>query len=390
MSFEIVEHNARSAPAILRVEIREIDVSVVNALRRVILSRVPNLGFAFDAAYHGPDPSIRIHQNDTPLHNEYMQHRISLVPIHASLSEIENWDPEKYRFVIDKTNSRGEMLLNVTSRDIQVLDGATGEALEDVRKRFFPPNPITKDHIMLTKLHASKTARFHVEMRAVVDVAAKNASFGLVSTCGFANVVDEAAAEKERAKIRDAADTEAQAARAVRAFDTLDVQRKFHTNRYREPNRFLFHIVSECAVSAPEVLSAAIRILSEMIDALVGAAADDDELLDVREEAPGFFCLCTTAGHTEGNVVQSILFNRVVRETAPDLPEELAQHKLKYVGYNVPHPLESRLLIKFSGRDIDDVGTARRVIASGVRYVAAFVRSKVEAEWIKTYATYKK
>ena len=80
----------------------------------------------------------------------------------------------------------------------------------------------------------------------------------------------------------------------------------------------------------------------------------------------------------------------MVRETHSSLPQELLDHKLKYIGYNVPHPLETRMIVKFTGRDIDDVGVARRVIAAGVRHVATVVRRDVEAEWIKTYAMYKK
>ena len=391
MSFEIVEYDARNAPDVARVRIRDFDVSVVNALRRVILSKLPNVGFAFDSAYHGPDPPIRIHVNDTPLNNEIMQHRISLVPVRASLQEIRDWDPERYRFVIDKTNTRAETLLPVTSADIQVLDATTGEALESMRKRLFPPNPITKDHIMLTKLHVNKTARFHAEMRALVGDGKRNASFGMVSTCAYANVVDEALAARERDKIRAAAENDAQADRAVRKFDTLDVQRKFETNRYREPNHFLFHLVSECAVSALDIFGTAIDVLATQVERLVSQEEEEEHLLDVREEAPGLFALHTSgADHTEGNLVQAILFNHVVRETHPSIPQELRDHKLKYVGYNVPHPLETRMVVKFSGRDIDDVGVARRVIVAGVRHVATVVRRDVEAEWIKTYAMYKK
>lgn len=386
MSFEIVESDARRA----RVRITDVDVSVVNALRRIILSRIPNVGFAFDHTYHGSDPAVRIHTNDSPLHNEYMQHRISFVPICASLEEIETWDPERYRFRIDKTNTRAETALRVTSGDIQVLSAETGEPLEALRKRWFPPNPITKDHIVLTKLHAHKTARFHAEMRATVDVAARNASFGVVSTVAFENVIDEAEAERHRRKLRDAAEDAASGERAVRRFDTLDVQRKFHTNRYREPNRFLFRIESECAIEALDVFRLALRILPSRLEAMLGGE-EDEALLDVREEGAGLFALhVPDATHTEGNVVQAILFNHVVREPREGVPEELLRHRLRYIGYNVPHPLETRMVIKFSGKDVEDVGVARRVIAVGVRYVAEFVRRDLGGSWIKTCANYKK
>ena len=67
----------------LDFEIRDVDVSIVNALRRVILAEYPTVAIAFDP-YDSSQNDINIKINTTALHNEFTGHRISLVPVHMN------------------------------------------------------------------------------------------------------------------------------------------------------------------------------------------------------------------------------------------------------------------------------------------------------------------
>ena len=59
-----------------------LDVSMVNGIRRTILNDIPTVSI--------PQDNIMIETNDTSLHNEFMKHRISLLPL--------NLNPETYRY----------------------------------------------------------------------------------------------------------------------------------------------------------------------------------------------------------------------------------------------------------------------------------------------------
>ena len=55
------------------------DLSIVNGIRRVILTEIEVVGF-----YGEDEPSVEIHKNTGPLHNEFMKHRIGLIPINVN------------------------------------------------------------------------------------------------------------------------------------------------------------------------------------------------------------------------------------------------------------------------------------------------------------------
>ena len=50
--------------------------SIINSLRRVLLSSIPTIAFKTDMQ----NTDIKILKNTTPLHNEYLLHRISMIP----------------------------------------------------------------------------------------------------------------------------------------------------------------------------------------------------------------------------------------------------------------------------------------------------------------------
>lgn len=62
-------------------EIQNVHPSLVNAIRRTLLSEVPNVGFDIDSHDDIEKNSIKIRSNTSALHNEFIAHRIALVPI---------------------------------------------------------------------------------------------------------------------------------------------------------------------------------------------------------------------------------------------------------------------------------------------------------------------
>lgn len=373
----------------LEVRITNVDLSLVNGIRRVIMSDIQNVGFPFDASYHGDHPPVLIHTNNTPLHNEFIMHRISMIPVCASMEEIDTWDTDRYRFEIDRINQDATPHLPVTSAHIRVYDNEAKKYDDAIAKRLFPACPITGDHILITKLNSAKNSRFYAEMRAEVHPASTNASFGMVSTCCFGNTIDPEAAQKARRSLEmqnnELEEDEKKA--LLRKFDHLDVQRKFHVNKYKEPCSFDFVVHSECAVSASEIFTRAFTILADKIERIAG-----DDVGRYQLEADKMYSVTIeNAGHTEGNIVQSVLISHLMRDDNPnEIPAELLDVRLSYIGYTVPHPSDNVVMIKFVGKRIDSVDSAQRFVRAAARYVADHIRSHVAKDWIKTYAKYKK
>ena len=103
-----------------KLHIKNIDLSILNSVRRIILSEIPNVGIYYEA-YDGDKNTIQIKTNTGVLHNEFIAHRISLIPIWLTADEIENFEPDQYKFKIHMKCNDTNVLL-VKSKDIQVFD----------------------------------------------------------------------------------------------------------------------------------------------------------------------------------------------------------------------------------------------------------------------------
>lgn len=359
----------------MRINIEHVDLSLVNALRRTIIANIPNIGFVFDANDHSDDQSIHILQNDTPLHHEYIMHRISLIPINIeSFDEIDSWDPNRYEFEIDKMNEDGTDMVHVTTKDFVVRDMHTNTLRPDLAKQWFPSCPKTKDHILITKLYPKKKGAFHVKAKAYVHSPDFKASFGIVSTCTFKNVVDEKRAKEAREKL-DNNET------LLRVFDTMDVKRYYHINDYGEPTTFEFKLVSECALSEIDIFIRSFDVLLDLM-ATARSTFTVDTQYNTDTTTPIFHVRMLNATHTEGNLLQSILFNHVIRDQHPNVPSSMFDYGLKFAGYTITHPLENCVVLKLIGKKLDSESAVRTFTEMTFDYIESYIRT-VKEEAIK-------
>jgi len=334
-----------SNPFEISFYVTDIDLSIINSIRRVILSDIPNVGFFFDPNNFTDDKHINITINNTPLHNEFLQHRIALIPIHVSVSQLENWNDERYTFIIDKTNDTNS-LLNVYSSDIQVYDNESKSFNKNLASTFFPPDVITKDHIIITKLNQQKGSKLHLEAKAIVGTPSKSTSFGIISNISIEFVVDEKTASKQLSKYIETNKDKDSIDNLTYQFNSIERERHYHRNKYREPNQFKIALTSESKLPCTYIFSNAIKILK---DKILNFQQSNYEVINSDML---FSIIIENEGHTLGNLFQSLVFNNYIREGIDN------EYKVTYIGYNIPHPLEKILLIKVKGDKLlvlDDV-----------------------------------
>ena len=77
-------------------ELGNIQTSMANAIRRLMISDVETVGFRTEP-YKACQ--INVIHNDTPLHNQFVLHRISMIPI--SVVNPDKFDVDDYLFIID-------------------------------------------------------------------------------------------------------------------------------------------------------------------------------------------------------------------------------------------------------------------------------------------------
>lgn len=327
------------------VFMKDVDLSIVNALRRVIISEIPNVGFKFDPNNFTEPKDINIIQNNTPLHNEFIQHRISLIPINVTIDELSVWNSDDYTFEINKTNNTGS-LMNVYSSDINVID-SNNNIRNDLSKRFFPPDPISKDHILITKINPKSNSKLILRAKAIKAIPKTTTSFGMVSKCAVEFIVDDAKAGTEMEKYIQQNSFKMSRDDLKHQFMTIERERHYHRNKYREPNYFKMSLVSECNIPCVFILSQGINVLKSKIQSF----RDTEHAIINNNQL--YTIIVQNESHTLGNLFQSLCFNHFIREN-----EDESKFALKFIGYNQPHPLEESILIKLKGDNIntpDDV-----------------------------------
>lgn len=357
-----------SSPFDINIYIKNVDLSIINSLRRIIISEINNVGFHFDPNDFSSEKDIVISQNDSPLHNEFILKRISLIPIHVNVDELENWNTDDYVFEINKTNNTSS-LLNVYSSDFSVSKGNV--ARPDLAKRFFPPDPITKDHILITKLNAKDNSKFVMKAKAIKANPHTSTSFGMVSKCAVEFVVDENMANKKKQIYIQENKNKMSESDLIHQFDTIEKERYYYRNKYREPNFFKFSITSECSIPSLFIMSQAIQVLKTKMNRFKTTEHD------IINQNNLFTIIVRNESHTLGNLFQSLCFNNFIRDKSSD---DNDKYQLQFIGYNKPHPLDNMIIIKIKGDKIQSPNDVKAFINDGSEYILSLL-VELENQW---------
>lgn len=361
--------------------VEDIDVALANAIRRTALSKIPNLALFIDARGGDRQKPSPVIANTCALHNEFLAHRLSLIPVCFSEQEIEDAEgtAKRYKFILKKKNT-GTATMAVTTADIEVRE--KGKPIPKSRSDLlFPVNSITGENVLITVLKpnlddpGSCGDEVHVETDAVVGNAKRHACFGPVSLCTFSNALDDLAVEEAR-RIFVGRDRTISAEAAIKRFDALGKDRYFLKNEFGEPRAFTFAIESECRMRPEYIFLKAVRILKDDIKILIdGALPSAKETTNsgssgsenypvVSFSVPGF-------DHTVGNLVQALVFNHHIRAKNSDLG-------LKYIGYIQPHPLDDTVILKVQFAKVSDPEVARERFRTVLKSIVADILDPFE------------
>ena len=106
-------HDAKDPSGKHSFEIHDVDVSIINGIRRTILTDIPIPGMVGEE-----ESTIEVIKNNGPLHNEILSHRIGLIPINMSEDDIEEYIDNSIELELNVSNE-SNATLNVSSADIK-------------------------------------------------------------------------------------------------------------------------------------------------------------------------------------------------------------------------------------------------------------------------------
>lgn len=318
--FKNYVHDPKDPSGVYSFEIHDIDLAIVNGIRRTILTDIPIFGMCSDE----DNSTIDIIKNNGPLHNEIIIHRIGLIPISLKEDELESYEDDYIEIELNVENKANNMI-NITTKDIKGKKNEV-ELTPKELSQYFPENDITKSHILITRLRTGE--HLHFKARFVKKTSRHNASFSPVSLCNFYFMQDP-----KIAKLKD---------------NILDKERSFYTNSFGEPNMFKFEIEPINKHVGPKYLiNKSIEIIIEKINNLILNIISEDINIEMFNTISGnlntYEFTIDNEDDTLGNIIQSYIHDKYVRKKSGKGGEVCS-----YIGYICPHPLKTELLIRIT------------------------------------------
>jgi len=337
--------------------LKNINVSLANALRRTILSDIPTLVF-YTETYADNQCSIEI--NTTRLHNELLKQRLSCIPIHEKDLDIL---PGKYVVDVDVKNDTDNMMY-VTTKDFKIRNKETGVyAKAEESQRIFPSNPKTNNsYIDFVRLRPKisesipgEHLKFHAEFS--VSTAKVNSTFNVVSKCAYANTIDmirvnEMWGEYE-SKLRSEEATADEIEFQKRNFYMLDAQRQF------VPDSFDFIIQTLGVFDNKEIIKKACVVIQNKFVDLIGAIESDTIPIISSESSaePSTIDNCyditlENEDYTIGKIIEYILYEK----------RYMGDKSLSYCGFKKFHPHSSDSIIRLAFTEPGDKAVVRQYL----------------------------
>lgn len=331
-------------PNDLYLEIQNVNLSLVNGIRRAILSEYNTIGFKTEE-YLNSD--LKVLENTSSIHNEYILHRIGLVPIHYE--SVKSFDSSKYLFILKKENTTNT-IIDVTSEDFIVINTETGN--EENSKDFFPPDTDTNDFILILKLKPNpnkKGEKLHIEGSASIGSGSQNARFSPVSCIAFKNKIDETKKEAglENYLSKHLSPEESTNSKLIKSktleFELGYADRYFHTDKNDNPNIFEMQIESIGVTPSHLILYETLQLLKDkcyninnIINSIITEHIESDKIKLYKsiDTMDAIEIEIQNETHTLGNIIQSYA------------SELFDLEQLQFIGYKNPHPLKKYIIVK--------------------------------------------
>lgn len=361
-------------------ELKHIPVSMANALRRSFSSLCPTV--AFDDSYESK--SIVVNNNTSSLHNEFITHRISLIPINMTenhnlaFNTKFNSKNKKREFKFSdesvipvfslniKNNSESSDLrdkfgiINVTTNDFNIKLGE--DTILD-SQHFFKPDVFTGDPIIINKLKSNisneqEGEEMNIQCFPRIGLGKQNARHDPTGTVTYEFQVDkdeevekvfnykieQLQQERLSKKLNTLSDPEIE--KLHNSFNLLDKQRVYTRNENGDPNHFKYTVESIGFLNPDQIVIDSVYNLILCLVDLRNSIKFNMDSLPVKLESiskveinnltskvgQGVSIKIYNENHTLGNLVQYYLRNKYLANTTN--PDNL----LSIASYRMPHP----------------------------------------------------
>lgn len=343
-----VELNSNPKDDELKFTLSNVNVSIANSLRRVILSDIPIVVFRVSP---NDKNKANIIANTCGLNNEIVKHRLSCIPIH--IKDVNDFPYKNYMMEVHVENNTDTTIV-VTTKDFIIKDKTTGKALpEDKIREIFPANDFTGDFIDFVRLKPKVAEEIHSKVIHItsdfdIGTAKEDGAFNVVSTCSYGNTIDTAAQEAKlqqlKQKWKDEGKKEHEIEFEAENWKLLEGKRIF------KRDSFDFEIQTIGIYTNAELLVLSCKILLSKLENLTNIIERDEIEIKLSENTlkNSYDIVLDGEDYTIGKVIEYFLLTKFY-ET----------NMMTFCGFKMMHPHDSYGIIRVAYKEPVEVSTVK-------------------------------
>lgn len=322
---------------ILTFTIDKLNVSYINAIRRIMLANIPIIVLK---TFPYNENKVNITVNKTRLNNELIKQRLSCIPIF--IDDIENFSYEDYELELHKKNETNEIIY-ATTEDFKIKNIKLNKYLNNTEvKKIFPPDLFTNDYIDIVRLRPklSENSNFEeikLNAKLTIGTAEEDGAFNVVSTATYGNTIDPSEINKQW-DIKEKELKKTLSSEEIEKFKTdwLHIEGK----RYFIKNSFDFKLQTIGIYSNVKLMFLACKILIKKLFYVIEDLKND---IDLINEVPDTLENCFTItiqneDYTVGKIIENYLYEHYF----------INKKELNYVSFLKKHPHDANSIIKVS------------------------------------------
>ena len=337
----------------LTFTLENVDVSVANALRRVILSEIDTVIFR-TSPYTENKANIIV--NTSKMNNEILKQRLSSIPIHIKELDIDLL--KNYRVELNITNDTDKIFV-VSTEHLKIKNIATNEylnkeALKQIFKPYIPLNSNDEYYITLLYLKPKLTEQIlaeKIELTCEFSIgnAKENGMYNVVSTSSFGNTPNYDEIEKQSELLKQKLKDENTNLTSEEIEKEIKNWKLLNGMRYYIKNSFDFIIQTVGVFENEEIIIKACKKIIDKVNIIENNLNNNnikiEKSLNTMEHS--YDITLDNEDYTIGNLLKYILFKKFYEE----------DKILSFCGFKKLHPHHTYSIIRLSYIEETDITT---------------------------------
>ena len=337
----------------LTFTLENVDVSVANALRRVILSEIDTVIFR-TSPYTENKANIIV--NTSKMNNEILKQRLSCIPIHIKELDIELL--KNYRVELNITNDTDKIFV-VSTEHLKIKNIATNEYLnkeasKQIFKPYIPLNSNDEYYITLLYLKPKLTEQIlaeKIELTCEFSIgnAKENGMYNVVSTASFGNTPNYDEIEKQSELLKQKLKDENTNLTSEEIYKEIKNWKLLNGLRYYIKNSFDFIIQTIGVFENEEIIIKACNKIIDKVNIIENNLNNNNikiqKSLNTMENS--YDITLDNEDYTIGNLLKYILFKKFYEE----------DKILSFCGFKKLHPHDTFSIIRLSYIEETDITT---------------------------------